>query len=239
MAQEYWCKRESGVFGPASIVDCLERLAPDDLISSSPEGPWIKLKEFDFPPSQRRQQPEIAARRPQNLPGPHPTINDLRKPHSRKSFWWGVTDWETVKTILWVTVKTILWVSLLIIPICEYIIPFYGVWLLGGFFAWAFIAVSHENVDNLLANLLWIISWPAGVIICGYEKYMRWDGSFFGIRFGQGQQVSNEASDFWFLMYIIGGGLLFAVFLYGLCAGVSNAASDIIATGIKKAKDND
>ena len=46
MAQEYWCKRESGVFGPASALDCFEQLDPDDPISSSPEGPWIKIKKI-------------------------------------------------------------------------------------------------------------------------------------------------------------------------------------------------
>lgn len=43
MAQEYWCKRESGVFGPASIEDCASRLEADDVISNSPEGPWSRL----------------------------------------------------------------------------------------------------------------------------------------------------------------------------------------------------
>ena len=43
MAQEYWCKRESGVFGPASIEDCARRLEADDVISNSPEGPWSRL----------------------------------------------------------------------------------------------------------------------------------------------------------------------------------------------------
>ena len=68
---------------------------------------------------------------------------------------------------------------------------------------------------------------------------MRWDGSFFGIRFGQGQQISNEASDFWFLVSMLGGPLLFGLFIYGICAFLSDAASDVIATGVKKAKDNE
>ena len=222
------------MFGPASIEDCLKRLDLDDLISSSPEGPWIKLNDFDFPPSQRRQQPEIpakqlAATRPQNLTAAEPKIYE-RHPHRLR---WYLED------ILVVIFSTI---APLIAPLCEYFFPFYGAWLLGGFVVWIWQMASFEKhwfPDSLLVMLLVSISWPAGVIICGYEKYMRWDGSFFGIRFGQGQQVSNEASDFWFLMFMIGGGLLFVLFLYGLCAGASNAASDIIATGIKKAKDND
>jgi hypothetical protein len=111
----------------------------------------------------------------------------------------------------------------------EYFIPFYGVWLV--VFAILLLVVAlhmegawngQENstaIDNEFFACAVILLFPAALIICGIEKYNRWDGEFVSLQ-------SWLKGDGGIVVFILSF-LLFVIFIVAVVQRlISNAATD-------------
>jgi hypothetical protein len=112
----------------------------------------------------------------------------------------------------------------------EYFIPFYGVWLVVFAILLLVYALHMQGAwngqDNLTANdVEWFLApavfllFPAALIICGIEKYNRWDGEFVSLK----SWLKGDGG----IVVFIFSFLLFVIFIVAVVQRlISNAATD-------------